>query len=140
MKRPILSTLILSALILAAPAAAQQFTTAAEVKPILEATRMSWIAIREYEGKDLLYFTHLAAWRCGLSDVTVSVPGVATGVPLSLEPCYEGTAQPNAIRDDALTPYVTMPLGAGQQVSVTVTLDDGSVLTQDYARAQVLMP
>jgi uncharacterized membrane protein AbrB (regulator of aidB expression) len=132
--------LILLPLLLAAPALAQQFTTAAEVKPILEATRMSWIALREYEGQDLLYFTHLAAWRCGLSGVTVSVPGVAMNVPLTLEPCHEGTAQPNAITDDTLMPYVTMPLGAGQQVSVTVTLDDGSVLTQDYTRAQVLMP
>lgn len=136
--QPIAGLAVLAAL-LAAPAAAQM-TTAAEIRPILEATRANWIALREFDGKDLLYFTHLSAWRCGLTAVRVTVPGVATDVPLTLEPCYEGTAQPNAIKDDALTPYVTMPLGAGQQVTVTITYDDGTEATQSYERKEILMP
>jgi hypothetical protein len=144
MNRLILSALTAASLTAAslAPCAAtaQQMTTAAEIKPILEATRGNWLALREYEGQDLLYFTHLAAWRCGLSGVRVTVPGVATDAVLSLEPCYEGTAQPNAITDTAYAPYVTMPLGAAQQVSVTVTYDDGTEATQSYERAAILMP
>lgn len=136
MKRLVLSTLMLAAL----PAAAQQMTTAAEIRPILEATRGSWLALREYDGQDLLYFTHLAAWRCGLSGVRVTVPGVATDVPLSLEPCYDDTAQPNALADTAYLPYFTMPLGAARQVSVTITYDDGTEATQSYERKAILMP
>jgi hypothetical protein len=142
MNRPILSALIVPALtaVAARPAMAQQMTTAAEIRPILEATRTSWLALREYEGQDLLYFTHLAAWRCGLAGVRVTVPGVATDAVLSLEPCYEGTAQPNAITDTAYAPYVTMPLGAARQVSVTITYDDGTEATQSYDRKAILMP
>lgn len=136
MKRLILFPLLLAAI----PASAQQMTTAAEIKPILEATRGNWLALREYEGQDLLYFTHLAAWRCGLTAIRVTVPGVATDVPLSLEPCHEDTAQPNAIVDEGFAPYVTMPLGAAQQVSVTITYDDGTEATQSYDRKAILMP
>lgn len=136
MHRPALFSLLIAAL----PAFAQEMTTAAEVRPILEATRGSWLALREYDGKDLLYFTHLAAWRCGLTAVRVTVPGVATDVPLSLEPCHEGTAQPNAIVQEGYEPYVTMPLGAAQEVSVTITFDDGTEATQSYDRKAILMP
>jgi hypothetical protein len=57
-----------------------------------------------------------------------------------MEPCYEGTAQPNAIKADTFLPYVELPLGAAQTIAVVMTLDDGSVLSGGFARASVLMP
>jgi len=124
--------------LLALPASAQNFTTAAEVKPILQATKANWIAVREWNGQDLIYFTHLESWRCGLSSVRYAV----NGGPLQdwgMEPCRDGTAQPNAIGADHL-PYTALPAGSVQQVMVQVTYDDGSSDSATYDRAAVLMP
>ena len=41
------------------PTLAQNFTTSEGVKPILELIRPQWIAIRPYNGQDLLYMTCL---------------------------------------------------------------------------------
>lgn len=132
--------LALVAMLAAAPAAAQQFTTAAEVKPILEATRANWVAVREFDGKDLVYFTQILSWRCGLTSLQVSVNSAATDTVFPLEPCHEGTAQPNAMVDAGYLPYAEAPLGSVQSVSVLIGLDDGTYLTGSFQRAQVLMP
>ncbi|WP_149140497.1 hypothetical protein [Gemmobacter caeruleus] len=124
--------------LVAAPAFAQSFTTAAEVKPILQATRANWIAVREYDGKDLVYFTHLESWRCGLDRVVFAINGGALS-DWPLPPCAEGTAQPNAIPADHL-PFIEQPLGQVQRVDVMVVYDDGSADSASFDRAAVLMP
>jgi hypothetical protein len=130
-------TLVLAAL----PAAAQNYTTAAEVKPILTATKPAWIAVRAYEGQDLLYFTNLLAWRCGVESVAYGINGAAPETPLPMEPCYETEAAPNALKmDQGVLVYVTLPLESVQTVTVLVTYDDGSTETAAYERAAVLTP
>lgn len=125
-------------LALATPALAQTFTTAAEVRPILQATKGSWIAVREWDGQDLIYFTHLESWRCGLAEVRFAVNG---GVPevWKMDPCFEGTAQPNAIGADRL-PYTALPLQSVQHVDIMLIFDDGSTDSAGFDRAAVLMP
>lgn len=136
--RRILTAVLLGGL--SGPALAQNFTTAAEVRPILEATKANWVAVREYDGKDLVYFTHLIAWRCGLAEVKFTINDASQIYVWPMEPCYEGTAAPNAIKSEAHLPYVELPLGAAQTIAVVMTLDDGTVLSNGYARAAVLMP
>lgn len=122
-----------------APAMAQQFTTAAEVRPMLDATKARWIAVREYEGKDLLYVSHLMAWRCGLVKLRVAI----NGGPMqdwSLPECHLGTNAPNAITPEDGPIYIEGPLGAVQTVDVEITYDDLEVETASFQRAQVLMP
>ena len=136
-------SLCLPALLLALlplPGLAQDFTTAAEVKPILTATKGQWIAIREFDGKDLVYFTNLLAWRCGLTQVAWGINGGAPETVMPMEPCHEGEAQPNALKMETVLPYAEAPLGSIASVSVAVTFDDGSVETADYDRKSVLMP
>ena len=86
---------VIATVLMAARADAQTFTTAAEVKPILSATERAWIAMREYDGRDLIYFTNLLAWRCGASEVSCTVNDGAL-TPLATEPCSENSAEPNA--------------------------------------------
>ncbi|MDP3958960.1 MAG: hypothetical protein Q8Q26_02575 [Pseudorhodobacter sp.] len=124
---------------LAGAAQAQDFTTAAEVKPILTATKANWIALREYEGQDLLYFTQIISWRCGLSELRYAVNGAAPEA-WPLHDCVDGTGQPaNAIMPDTLL-YATFNLGSVAEVTVTLVYDDGSEDTATYARAAIVMP
>lgn len=122
----------------AGPALTQPMTTAPEIRPILEATQGSWVALREYEGQDLLYFTHLLSWRCGLNQIRYGLNGAAPETVFEMEPCHLDTAQPNAITGPAI--YLTEPLGSVDAVSVEITYDDGAVARMDYARKAILMP
>lgn len=120
-------------------AAAQQFTTAAEVKPILSATKKSWVAVREYDGKDLVYFTNLLAWRCGLDAIFFSVNG-GPEERWKTEPCYDNEATPNAQKGQDFLPFTSLPLASVDSLSVRIVYDDGSEDRAKYARQAILMP
>lgn len=130
--------LILSAVLAAIglPALAQNFTTADEVRPILNATKGNWIAVREYDGRDLLYFTHLLAWRCGLTAIHYSVNGGAETM-FEAEPCYEGENPPNAIKSTTILPYLPFDLKSINSVDVRIVYDDGGEDMVSFDRAAV---
>ncbi len=113
-----------------------RMTTATEVRPILSATRPNWIAVRDYDGRDLLYFTNLLAWRCGLVQIAWSVNGGETQV-LAMEPCHTDTSAPNAMTMDSYQPYVELPEQSVQSVHVELVYDDLSQDAADYQRAEV---
>jgi hypothetical protein len=120
------------------PLAAQSFTTAAEVTPILQMTRANWVAVREYEGQDLIYFTHLLSWRCGIAAITFSVNGGPEAV-FPAEPCYRDEAQPNALKMTEVLPYAVAPLGSIRTVKVRLDMGDGSSMAATFDRAGVLI-
>lgn len=114
-----------------------RFLTALEVKPILGATKANWVGLREYGGQDLLYFTHLLAWRCGLHQIRFAVNDGPEEV-FRAEPCYADTAQPNAISTDA--PYLVFPPGSVLNVRIRLVLDDGTEDTAEFQRTAILIP
>jgi hypothetical protein len=121
----------------AAGAGAENFTTAAEVKPILQATKAQWIAVRNYEGQDLLYFTNLLSWRCGLTEVFYSVNG-GEMTSFQMEPCYLDTAQPNALKAETLDAIlVSFPAESVETIDLNVTFDDGTSEQAHYERKAV---
>ena len=131
----------LALVLLASAAQGQNYTTAAEVKPILTMTKPGWIAVRPDDGNDLLYFTNALAWRCGVSEIRYGVNGAPAATVLAMEPCYEGEAAPNALKlEGGILPYVVLPLGSVLTVAVVVVFDDGSEEPASYQRAAVLIP
>ncbi|UXX84154.1 hypothetical protein [Roseovarius pelagicus] len=116
-----------------------KFTTATEVKPILGMTKGNWVAVREYDGQDLLYFTHLLSWRCGLHQIRYSLNGGPVQV-WPMPPCLDGTSMPNAIRTEDGMPYIAQPLGSIGSVRVELLYDDLSEESAEFSRSDVLMP
>ncbi|WP_243612165.1 hypothetical protein [Shimia aestuarii] len=115
-----------------------KFLTATEVRPILEATRANWIAVREYNGLDLLYFTHLLSWRCGLHEVRFALNGGESMV-FDLPPCDAEGPSPAAIPEDAVI-YLNYPLGSIETVEVELLYDDLGTAEAVFERKAVLIP
>lgn len=116
-----------------------KFTTAAEVRPILEATKGNWVAVREYDGKDWLYVTHLWGWRCGLAAMAISI----NNEPMqnwALPPCHMKYTTPNAILEDDGIPALTLQLGGVQTITIQVVYDDLSMDVASFERGNVLIP
>lgn len=120
-------------------AATGKFTTAAEIKPIMNATKGNWVAVREYEGQDLLYISHIWGWRCGLKAMAISVNGEAMQ-NWPLPPCHMEYAAPNAVLEEDGLPYLRMKLGAVQTIDIQIVYDDLSMDAASFERGNVLIP
>lgn len=116
-----------------------KFTTAAEVKPILTATKGNWVGLRDYGGKDLVYVTHLWAWRCGLSAMALSINGGPMR-NLPLPDCHTEYASPNAILEGDGLPYLSYPQGSVKQITVQIVYDDLSTDIVRLSGDQVRIP
>ncbi|MBY6157096.1 hypothetical protein [Pseudooceanicola nitratireducens] len=116
-----------------------RFTTATEVRPILTATKSSWVGVREYDGQDLVYVTQILAWRCGLAGLRVAI----NDAPLSdwpLPPCHLDTPAPNAILPEDGLPYRAFPLGSVKTITVELIYDDLSSDAAVFLRPMVMIP
>ncbi|WP_421998655.1 hypothetical protein [Roseovarius confluentis] len=115
-----------------------KFTTATEIKPIVEATRGNWVAVREYDGQDWLYLTHLLSWRCGMHQMRVGVNGGTLEV-WEMPACQTETATPNAITSETVL-YRTFPPGSVDSVEIEILYDDLDTAAGAFGRKEVLMP
>lgn len=125
---------VIGLLIVAAPVQAQRFTTQEEVQPILEMTRANWIAVGTATGQDLLYFSHILGWRCGLSHLRYRVNGAAEMTDFEMEPCYTELMTPNSIRE---LPFVAFGLNTLEEIEVELEFPDGQVMRETFPRAAI---
>lgn len=116
-----------------------KFTTALEVKPILNATRGNWITVREFNGRDLLYVTHLWSWRCGLLELRVGLNGNPPE-PWPLPECHMDAATPAAILDTDGLPYRDFQPGSIAMIEVQITYDDLTTDRAKYNRQGIQIP
>lgn len=116
-----------------------RFTTATEVKPILDATRNAWISVRDYDGKDLLYVTHLWSWRCGLLDLKIGING-APPERWPLPDCHMDQQMPAAILDSDGLPFREFPQGSIAMIEVEIIYDDLSTERVKFNRTGMEIP
>ena len=115
--------------------ASAQFNTAAEVKPILQMIAPQWVSLREFDGQDLLYFTLLEVYRCGLEQIRYRINGEKPRIWVT-EPC-EGDATFAEIGEDRL-PYAVFPPGSVGEVIIELIFDDGTTQIETYPRGSIM--
>ena len=93
-----------------------------QIKNVLTITEKNWVAFRDYNGKQLIYFTHLEAWKCGISTVRYGLNGETVNKIWQLEACDD--QKPNQVTKER--PYLTFPLNTIEQIDIQLTYSDGS--------------
>ena len=127
-------TMLISSFFAAGLPAYAQMVDAAQIRPILDATKANWVAVREWEGQDLIYFTHLETWRCGLDTVRYGINSKVADTDWALAPCDE--SNPNAIPSDHL-PYTATDLMSVKTLTIEIIYDDGESDTVHFERAAI---
>ncbi len=91
-------------------------------KKILPMIRDSWVGFRNYNGRQLIYFTILESYRCGIQEVRYSLNSDALDKTWKLQPC--NPKNPQAVT--TIRPYISLPLGTAKSIAVQLTFTDGS--------------
>jgi len=92
-------------------------------KQVLDQTRKSWLAFREYpEGRMLLYFTHLLSYKSGLREIRYSIDDESLSQRVQFERVEPGAASTISEKDEV---YLEIPV-ATQFVALKLGFIDGS--------------
>jgi hypothetical protein len=91
----------------------------AQGKQILEVTKGSWLSFRDYDGKVLLYFTHLMSYRPVIKEIRYSLDSEALDQNFKFKPSDKMYVAGDSI------PYITVPANC-QYAAVQITYKDGT--------------
>lgn len=102
---------------------AQQIAPTPEMtKNVMNLTKKTWVQFRNYDGKQLLYFTHFFAWKCAIKEVHYSINSKELSETLTLPECNPDA--PFDVDPIKHTVYKTYPLGHANQVTVQIIYSD----------------
>ena len=90
-------------------------------RKILDMTKNGWVSFRDYDGKVLVYFTHLLSYRCALSEIAYGVNSGNTPSTFGVPEC--NAKDPFAVPDSKV--YIEVP-GASRYMTVQLTFKDGT--------------
>lgn len=118
---------VLAVLAISAPAFAQQDTVPPVdlYKTMAEANKSSgWVAFREYDGKQWIYFTPLVTLHCRLKEIRYSINSPALDQRFPLPDCQP--ALPFSLPSDAGPEAIALTLSPGEaeKVAVQIVFDD----------------
>lgn len=94
-----------------------------QMKQILTMTESSWVSFRDYNGKQLIYFTHLESYKCGINEVKYSINSDKLDKVWTLEPCDEK----NPMVVTKAMPYLSLALGSAKFIDLQVVFKDGNM-------------
>ncbi len=90
-------------------------------KKIVGMTKNSWVSFRDYDGRLLLYFTHLLSYRCAVKEIAYGIDSENTPSQLDVPEC--DPKQPNTV--PAKGGYIEIPRNS-KNVMVQLTYKDGT--------------
>lgn len=90
-------------------------------KQVLAMTKNSWVSFRDFDGKTLVYFTHLLTNRCALKEVAYGVDTDTVVNTFDLPEC--NPKDPYSVGDGNI--YITVP-NVSKYMTVRLTFKDGS--------------
>jgi hypothetical protein len=117
-----MATFIISVLLLAGFSLPASAMPPKQMKQILNMTQNNWVSFRDFNGKQLIYFTHLESYTCGIKEVRYSINSDELDKVWELQPC--DIKNPMVVTKDII--YLTMPLGTAKSIAVQVTFTDGT--------------
>lgn len=120
--RPFLPVALLVAMVTGTPqlslAAGQ--VSANQAKAMLTMTTKNWVTFRTSKGRQLIYFNHLEAWRCGIRAVRYSINSRALDQNWQLATCSKGPVPAGR------KTYLSLPAGSVASFSLQITYQDGT--------------
>ncbi len=117
-----ITSFIVSVLLLAVFSLSVSAMPPKQMKQILNMTQNNWVSFRDFNGKQLIYFTHLESYTCGIKEVRYSINSDDLNKVWELQPC--DIKNPMAVTKDII--YLTMPLGTAKSITVQVIFTDGT--------------
>ena len=101
-----------------------------QVKNILNITRDSWIAFRDFNGRQLIYFTQIITWKCGVKEIRYSLNSDDLAERFPVPEC--NPLLPNSIGENDKI-YLQMKLNSVETAAVQLLFDDATTsATQIY--------
>ena len=119
---------LVAALGLGAGANAQEAPPVALYKTMAEVNKVSgWVAFRNYDGKQWVYFTPLVTMHCGLKEIRYSINSDALDQKFALPEC--NPALPFSLPADSGPEDIalTLPEGSAKTVSTQVVFTDDTI-------------
>lgn len=94
-----------------------------QMRMMIEAGADQWIAFRDYDGRQLVYFTHFVSMKCGIEELRYSVNSTELDQVWPLPECHEQI--PFHVDPEKDQVYLDLDLGTAETVTVLVRYLDG---------------
>lgn len=101
-----------------------QMMAPAQMRVALEATGHQWVAFRNWQGRQLIYFTHLVAWKCAIREVRYVINGQGLSERFPLPAC--NPQNPFLVDAEKDRIFLSFAPGAVREIGIRLVYGDGT--------------